>query len=464
MELSSQSLQAVVDELAPPPSPDVVAARLDALRHLEALVAGWVAKTLIPKLPGFGVDNLFTLRVSGSQRFDVYDAASDIDVLLVASSFIEQRLFFESLSPALKADPRVTNLQNIAFTRVPIIALDVGGVPVDLLWAGLSIPRLPTPFDVMDSAPLAHLDLKTLQSLNASRATEYMLKYTTNCPHFTTLLKTVRLWAKASGVYGAKYGYLGGVQCCLLALAVVQPLLDDFKRLHDGGPEALVRAFFRTYTDWDWQRRVVQFAPLPGDLTRVKNYFSQRRLRDEAAVVLLPTQPVSNATFNVNRVTLVALERALKRGDALARAGRWRALLTPWSLTSLRRQVVKGKRGPYIVTTLAKAQPDFEFWRGKVDSKIRMLAKDLTGSSRAVAEVYTFPKCWDCPDKAAWVLLVKFCDVDGPRPSRALNVTAVVASFYKAFGLTGLADASTLQTKVLLRRADLDSVLASDGH
>ena len=131
-------------------------------------------------------------------------------------------------------------------------------------------------------------------------------------------------------------------------------------------------------------------------------------------VVLTPTQPFTNSTFNVNPNTLIHIKREFERGktymtdfmNATTRANQHLALdnlFGKWSIC----KGMKPKITNFIKVTLGckAVDPDgqltdrgleeFGFCEGLVDSKVRMLALLLTKKVRGIIdEAILFPKCW----------------------------------------------------------------------
>ena len=67
---------------------------------------------------------------------------------------------------------------------------------------------------------------------------------------FLTVVRCVRKWAKARGLYSNKMGYLGGVNFNIMATMVCQ-------LYPNASPSNLVRKFFLLYSKWRWPNPVV---------------------------------------------------------------------------------------------------------------------------------------------------------------------------------------------------------------
>ena len=116
-------------------------------------------------------------------------------------------------------------------------------------------------------------------------------------PNFLVLLRVVRRWAKKRGLYGNKLGYLGGINCNLLAAFICQ-------LYPHASPSKLIHRFFHLYgTKWKW--------PNPVKLNHIKaNPPTAARQLDiwepdlsgkrHLMPMVTPAYPASNSSFNVS--------------------------------------------------------------------------------------------------------------------------------------------------------------------
>ena len=388
--VSDVEWQEEIDRLQPPVSRAHQEKRLAALAKLHQALVQWsMAFRKANGLEYMTDGNVFCLKVAGSFRFGVYTESSDIDVLLIGSIYIEPAVFFGPLSQTLAAHPAMTSVLNIPKTRVPIIALEVDGIPIDLLLASTSMGVLPDPFNPLDSALMASTDLKTLQSLNSARVTEYVLAKATS-PTFVPLLKLVRLWAKARGIFGAKHGYLGGVQWCLCVLSLLE--MTDASSLGSA-----VFSFFNFLTTINWEKDVVRLKALPRDVD-TRNWYTDGRKYDEAMVVLTPTQPYTNTTFNVNPNSMVHLAEEFERALDLVKAGKVEELFQP-ALQTAKDVKTMAKRGykAYLHAHFQlqdgipeefqeDAMAEYNTEKGRIDSKMRMLGLSIFKTHKKISD------------------------------------------------------------------------------
>jgi hypothetical protein len=93
-------------------------------------------------------------------------------------------------------------------------------------------------------------DAATLRSLNAVRVAHAILGSVPNRQTFLGVLRLVKKWAKARGVYGKALGYFGGISWALLTAAACQRLP------YNAAPEAILQNFFVLWSTWPWPQPV----------------------------------------------------------------------------------------------------------------------------------------------------------------------------------------------------------------
>lgn len=108
---------------------------------------------------------------------------------------------------------------------VPILTFDWEGINIDLLFARLNSNSAPKDMDINNDATLDGVDSATEKSLNGPRVTNLIEAFVRGTPQryqtFLAVVRCVRKWAKARGLYSNKMGYWGGVN---INIAVAQCL------------------------------------------------------------------------------------------------------------------------------------------------------------------------------------------------------------------------------------------------
>ena len=73
----------------------------------------------------------------GSYRLGVHGPGADIDTLCVFPSQLERSDFFSTLQAKLKTNPEVSSLTPVETAKVPVLKMEISGIPVDLTCARL---------------------------------------------------------------------------------------------------------------------------------------------------------------------------------------------------------------------------------------------------------------------------------------------------------------------------------------
>ncbi len=68
---------------------------------------------------------------------------------------------------------------------------------IDLLFARLALPTLPSNLNLLDMSLLKNLDQRCVRSLNGCRVTDSILSLVPNKDTFRLALRAVKLWAKS---------------------------------------------------------------------------------------------------------------------------------------------------------------------------------------------------------------------------------------------------------------------------
>ena len=201
------------------------------LDRMGTLCRDWIKSVFLQK--GYPLEvaqsaggQLFT---SGSYRLGVHEPGADIDTILVAPSVCRRTDFFgtvdvsdenpirdpNSLAERIRTHPDVTNFSPVEGAAVPLLTFDWEGINIDLLFARLNTNSVPTDFDVDNDVVLDGADSATEKSLNGPRVTNLIAAFVGGTSEryqsFLTVVRCVRKWAKARGLYSNKMGYWGGV-------------------------------------------------------------------------------------------------------------------------------------------------------------------------------------------------------------------------------------------------------------
>jgi len=366
---------------------------------------------------------LFT---SGSYRLGVHEPGADIDTIVVVPNICTKEDFFgsgyvppdsmvqdddeegvnemrdpDSLAERIRRHPDVTNFIPVEGAAVPILTFDWEGINIDLLFARLNAPSVPTNFDIDNDMVLSGVDSATEKSLNGPRVTNLIAalvggteeRYQT----FLTVVRLVRKWAKARGLYSNKLGYWGGVNINI-AVALVLQLYPN------ACPASLLRKFFLVFKSWRWPNPVMLTKPHDAELgLPVWNAFQAATMR-QVAPMITPAYPAMNSTLSVSRQTLQILHEEFARGHNVVDK-----LYKDWQKGDVldKEKVESGEMWkelfepsdffisyPHYLSMciVGPTQSDAQSWAGFVVSRLRKLVSDQLGRSLPLKKIQLWPK------------------------------------------------------------------------
>ncbi|KAJ3809430.1 2'-5' RNA ligase superfamily-domain-containing protein [Lentinula aff. lateritia] len=265
----------------------------------------------------------------GSYALGVHTSTSDVDCLAVGT--ISSSNFWALMKHNLRRNAKALENRcslDVRLERfvkdavVQMMDLEVGGVKVDLQYCparGLVgeeweiIQSLPT------DSPAFLLPHSSLVTLNAYRDILTILKFLqpeSLLSAFRTAHRAIKLYIVAQGLFGSRFGFLGGFHLTILLSRVALTLVSS------GGLEALeshhlVRQFFLTYSHWNWERDAVTAIPYRDVESGPVAGVSRRSSTKAAMVVLSIERPSSNLASNASRNSVEVMRRAFQKADRM---------------------------------------------------------------------------------------------------------------------------------------------------
>jgi poly(A) polymerase len=230
--------------------------REEVLAHVQRVVEEFVRRA--GKLKGIAQS---TLDVAGGKIFffgsyalGVHGPTSDIDTLIVVPKhvFIEDFFkIFPSIFRELSNKDDITELVPVEDAYVPIIKMEYRGVSLDLLFASMpTMSSVPKEMETVDKSVLRHLEETTIRSVNGTRVVKELLAAVPQRRHFRYALRAVKLWANRRAIYGAVFGYPGGIAWAIMVARICQ--------LYPMACGATILAkFFNLMHKWNWPRPVM---------------------------------------------------------------------------------------------------------------------------------------------------------------------------------------------------------------
>ena len=410
-----ESLQSFVQDNIPLEATDGIQRRERVLNRMGALCRDWIKsvclKSHLPReVVASAGGQLFT---SGSYRLGVHEPGADIDTILVAPNVCTRQDFFgtltvedetsptrdpNSLAERIRNHPDVTNFVPVEGAAVPILTFDWEGVNIDLLFARLNSPSVPVDFDIDNDAVLDGVDSATEKSLNGPRVTNLIAALVSGTPEryqtFLTVVRCVRKWAKARGLYSNKMGYWGGVNINIAVALCIQ--------LYPNTTSAsLLRKFFLVFRTWRWPNPVMLTKPHDAGYGLMV-WSTQAHNARQVAPVITPAYPAMNSTLAVSRQTLQIMHEEFCRGhEILDRLWKehqqkqkqgepsidldWKELFRPSDFFIAY---------PFYLSLciVGPTQADAQAWVGFVESRLRKLVSDMLGRSLPLSKIQLWPK------------------------------------------------------------------------
>ncbi|RKH91220.1 endonuclease [Corallococcus sp. AB045] len=264
-----------------------------------------------------------TLHPYGSYLLGTDGAGSDVDAVAIGPAELSRDAFAQALLQELAPG----TARYVADAAIPLVKLSLGGVSFDLAYA--SRPEGVPPDDPLTllerhSEQLDPAGLRAVLGLaDTLGVMDAIARDAERTARFRTLMRAVKAWARARGIYSHALGYLGGLSWTLLAAWACTRATPDAMR----SDAALLSHFFGTFSSWPW--------PQPVTLTAATARYRPEGKRDLLPVIA-PALPARNTARNVSRSTYrVIREELLRARDLVAKArtsrapSAWAALFQP---------------------------------------------------------------------------------------------------------------------------------------
>ncbi|KAG2201497.1 hypothetical protein INT46_007770 [Mucor plumbeus] len=305
----------------------------------------------------------------GSYKLGVHNTGADIDTLCVIPKHVEREHFFTIMYTMLSERPEVTELTSVVDAYVPVIKMHFSGIPIDFVFAKLSIAVVPDDLDLSDNNLLLGLDERCIRSLNGSRVTDEILRLVPSVPVFRLALRTIKLWAKKRAIYSNIMGFLGGVAWAMLVARVCQMYPNSCAA-------SIVSRFFRIMYQWGWPQPILlkpmEEGPLP---VRQWNPTLFPADKSHRMPIITPAYPSMCATHNVTDSTRDIMLHEFRRTGEIADkimigTGKWKDLFEESDFFQIYNHYLQ------IVASSFSSQSQLQ-WSGLVESRLRQLVSKL---------------------------------------------------------------------------------------
>lgn len=342
------------------------------------------------KLPPSTVENcgckIFTF---GSYALGAYGPTSDIDTLLVAPKHITIDDFFDHFPPVLRERvpaSEITEFTPVRDAYVPIIKMEVKGISIDLLFASLpSKSTIDKDFDLTEKGILRGLDDTAMRSVNGTRVTTELLQSVPQVKSFRHALRAIKLWSTQRAIYGAVFGYPGGVAWAIMVARICQ--LYPFAC----GATVLVK-FFNLMLKWSWPKPVMLKLIEEGTMNlRVWNPAIYHQDKAHLMPIITPAFPSMCATHTIMHTTKAVMMDEFERADRII--GAILGGKKTWA-DLFERHTFFTKDHKYYLSVIAasRTKEADDLFAGLVQSKVRLLVKGIEDGDAGVERARPYIK------------------------------------------------------------------------
>ncbi|CAK7218406.1 hypothetical protein SEUCBS140593_003536 [Sporothrix eucalyptigena] len=259
-------------------SEDEVSRRKAAFEHLKAILL----EDENGQLPDPSNPRQLVVVPVGSYGLGVWTSASDIDCLCIGT--FGPQTFFALAAQRLRAAGVATVgavkiIRRVRAHTGTMLELEIDGIRMDLQYCGAAVvaETWPSVLVLPPTHPVFALSPQTLSKLKAARDLYYIRKSfpeeaadadkasakicTGN--NFRTAHRAIKTWARARGLYAARFGYLGGIQIVLLLARVMKLMQREVDKVDQDNIVAptytvadILVTFFKHYSGFDWKTKM----------------------------------------------------------------------------------------------------------------------------------------------------------------------------------------------------------------
>lgn len=396
--------------------------REQAITELKDILKGWIVS--VAKQTGMeeslAKDEEVRIFTFGSHRLGVNSRGGDIDTVVLCPIYVDRDVhFFDQLFTLLEQEIHAAELIKVNDSKVlvPLIMMTFRGIPVDLAFAKLDVPKIDKKMRNLNDNNLlaACVDEKMVYSMNGPRNVDMIIQSVdpkedpVRIGNFRTALRLLKLWAKNRGIYSNATGYITGISLAILVAKICQ-LFPNLK------PNKLIQKFFIFYSVWSWDE-------FPVKIDEIRTYDNMERFNEmqwydpkseigeekiaqqkkdhftSPMMVITPAFPVMNATRKVSKTNLNVMKEQLAIGKEIVqnKPVDWKKLFERVDFFNEYYNFIE-------VSILANDESEYRKWRGLVESQIIVLTKGLENKIEyddhpRKLQLRPYPVDFDVPDK-----------------------------------------------------------------
>ncbi|CAI6336331.1 unnamed protein product [Periconia digitata] len=312
----------------------------------------------------------------GSYALGVFGPSSDIDTCIVGPKSVSREDFFHEFRDifyGMSDSKDITEFVMVPDAFVPIIKIEYRGIAIDLVYCSLRTQAtIADDIDLIgDTSILQKLEDVDIRTINGPRVVQEMLQAVPQLKSFRFALRTIKLWANQRGIYGAVFGFPGGIAWAIMVARIAQlfPMACG---------ATLVCKFFNLMLRWPWPRPVMlKEVDTKNPLNhQVWNPTQDRVAKGHIMPVITPAYPQMCSTHGVTRSTKAVMEDEFQRGADITTkiqngTSTWDELLQRHSFFTK-----DYPRYLSVIATSLTADADENF-KGLVKSKITRLSRAI---------------------------------------------------------------------------------------
>jgi poly(A) polymerase len=300
--------------------------------------------------------------------------------------------FFNFFPPTFRelSDAKdITEFTEVREAYVPIIKMEYRGISIDLIYCCLvSLPSITPTLDLTDKQLLRGLDDTAMRSINGTRVTAELLGAVPQVKPFRHALRAIKMWSTQRAIYGAVFGYPGGVAWAIMVARICQ--LYPF-----ACGATILTKFFNLMLQWHWPRPVMLKTIEEGTMKlRVWNPSVYQQDRAHLMPIITPAFPSMCATHTIMHSTKSIMMDEFQRAHELLisiSSGK-----KPWADLFERHTFFTHDHKYYLrVIAASRTKKASDVFSGLVQSKVRLLVKGIDDSEAHVKIARPYVKAFD---------------------------------------------------------------------
>ncbi|KAM3436202.1 hypothetical protein NHJ13734_005191 [Beauveria thailandica] len=192
----------------------------------------------------------------GSYGLGVWTNSSDIDCLCIGT--IRPKTFFRMALQRLtrSSDGGLCILKKVSASTGTMLKLRVLGIKFNLQYCAATsiVEKYPRVMNLPSDHPEFALPVQTLAKLKPARDMYYLLRSIPDLAKFRVAFLVIKAWARSRGIYGARFGLLGGIHITVLLVPICKQLATISTAV---STTDILTTFFGHYADFEWETHVV---------------------------------------------------------------------------------------------------------------------------------------------------------------------------------------------------------------